>query len=101
LPAPKPEAAVPSREVIERPIVVRQEPPARPVPFVVREPQLQRNPGRALEPKQTEALRTPERDRPRARSAVGAQPPTVDTRAAGPERREKPGSRKPLERDNK
>jgi hypothetical protein len=84
------EVPAPKREVVERPTVVRREPPPRTVPFVVREPQLQRNPGRALEPRQTEALRMPERDKSRNAHAIGAQPPSVDTRAAGPAHGAKP-----------
>jgi hypothetical protein len=102
VPTPQREVAAPKREVIERPVVVRREPPPRTVPFVVREPQLQRNPGRALEPKQTEALRTPERDKPRNVRTIGAQSPSVDTRAAGAapgEKKQKP--RQPLEREQK
>jgi hypothetical protein len=99
--APKQEVAAPKREVVERPIVVRREPPPRTVPFVVREPQLQRNPGRALEPKQTEALRTPALEKPRNVRAVGAQTPSVDTRAAGSARSPASHERKPLERDKK
>jgi hypothetical protein len=92
---------VPKREVVERPIVVRREPPPRTVPFVVREPQLQRNPGRALEPKQTEALRTPDRPQPRNVRAIGAQPPTTDARAAGSVRGATPSPRQPLDRERK
>ena len=98
---PKMEVAAPKREVVERPIVVRREPPPRTVPFVVREPQLQRNPGRALEPKQTEALRTPERPQPRNVRAIGAQPPSVNTRATAPARSPSAPERKPLERDRR
>jgi hypothetical protein len=102
VPTPQREVVAPKREVVERPIVVRREPPPRTVPFAVREPQLQRNPGRALEPKQTEALRTPERDKPRNVRTIGAQPPSVDTRAAGSERGErKQIPRQPLERERK
>jgi hypothetical protein len=98
---PQREVPVPKREVVERPIVVRREPPPRTVPFVVREPQLQRNAGRPLEPKQTEALRTPDRPAPRNVRAIGAQPPSVDTRAAGAKRGEPSKPRQPLDRDRR
>ena len=98
VPTPQREVTVPKREVLDRPIVVRREPPPRAVPFVVREPQLQRNPGRPLEPKQTETLRTTERPQPRNVRAIGAQPPSVNTRATPPVRSPAPGTRQPQER---
>jgi hypothetical protein len=94
VPAPQRPVLAPKPEITQRPIVVRREPPPRAVPFVVREPQLQRNPGRPLEPKQTETLRTREQPQPRNVRLIGGQAPAVDTRAKGPAPGAKPDKRK-------
>jgi hypothetical protein len=89
----------PPRAVADRPILVRRAPPPKPVPFEARERQLQRNPGRALEPKETEAIQARDKEQ-RAHNVrvIGAQPNAVNTRAAGPEHAAAPGPRRPLDR---
>ena len=78
--------AAPSNAVLERKVVARTAPPAKPVPFAARQQELQRTPGRPLAPSAIAALQ------PRTAAAaatqnvrvLGPQAGAVNARAAGP-----------------
>ena len=78
--------ARPSREVFERQVFVRNAPPSGERSFAARERQLQKHPGRALEPSAVDTV--PSRDDNTARKVrvIGEQPGAVDARAAGSRR---------------
>jgi hypothetical protein len=76
----------PAREAFERQVFVRNVPPPTERPFAVREPQLQKTPGR---PPAADAVKsTPGRDDRAAQKVrvIGDQPGAVDARAAGSRR---------------
>jgi len=78
--------ATPSSAVLERKVIARTAPPAKPVPFAARQQELQRTPGRPLAPSAVAALqpRTSAQAAPQNVRVLGPQERAVNARAAGP-----------------
>jgi hypothetical protein len=85
--------ARPSREAFDRRVFVRNAPPPGERPFAAREQQLQKNPGRALEPRAVESVQSRDVNTAQNVRVIGEQRGAVDARAAGARRAGgKPGS---------
>ena len=78
--------ARPSREALDRRVFVRNAPPPGERPFAAREQQLQKNPGRALEPSAVESVQSRDVNTDQKVRVIGEQRGAVDTRAAGSRR---------------
>jgi hypothetical protein len=78
--------AAPSNAVLERKVVARTAPPARPVPFAARQQELQRTPGRPLAPSAIAALqpRTATATATQNIRVLGPQAGAVNARTTGP-----------------
>jgi hypothetical protein len=78
--------AAPSNAVLERKVVARTAPPAKPVPFAARQQELQRTPGRPLAPSAVAALQPRASATATARNVhvLGPQAGAVNARTAGP-----------------
>ena len=77
--------AQPSREAVERRVFVRNAPPPDERPFAAREQQLQKTPGRALEPSAGKSSHDVDTARKNVH-VIGEQHGAVDARAAGSRR---------------
>ena len=76
-------AARPSREAFDRRVFVRNAPPPGERPFAAREQELQKNPGRALEPGSVKSVQSrDDKAAPNVR-VIGEQRGAVDARTAG------------------
>jgi hypothetical protein len=76
-------AARPSRGALDRPVVARSVPPPREAPFAERAPQLQRNPGRAPEPRAAGSAQGQPVNAPPNVRVLAEQPRAVNAREAG------------------
>lgn len=88
-------AMAPPPRMAERPVVARQAPPAPPVPFESRRQALEANPGRPLDPGQSDRFRRAGMQNPQVRVA----PPVSASPAPAPvvtPRDERPGMRRPI-----
>ena len=76
--------AAPSNAIVERKVVARTAPPAKPVPFAARQQELQRTPGRPLAPSAIAALQPRTATTAAAQNVhvLGAQAGAVNARAA-------------------
>ena len=88
--------ARPAREVIDRRVFVRNTPPPSERPFAAREQQLQKNPGRALEPGAVKSVQSRDDKTAQKVRVISEQGGAVDARAAGSRRAGgKPGAPAP------
>ncbi len=78
--------ARPSREAFDRRVFVRNAPPPGERPFAAREQQLQKNPGRALEPHAGKSVQSSDVNTAHNVRVIGEQRGAVDARAAGSRR---------------
>ncbi|MGO8755742.1 MAG: DUF6600 domain-containing protein [Gallionellaceae bacterium] len=93
----------PSREAFDRQVFVRNAPPPVERPFAAREQQLQKNPGRPLEPRAINSLQSRDTSTLPNVHVIGEQRGAVDARAAGSRRSGErpsatPGQLRPLDR---
>ncbi len=86
-------AARPSPEALERRVFVRNAPPPGERPFAAREQELQKNPGRVLEPGSVKSVQSRDDKAALNVRVIGEQRGAVDARAAGSTRTgDKPGA---------
>ena len=88
----------PKREVFDRRVVAHNAPPPAEVPFAKREKQLQKHPGRALEPAAVKAVQSPQDRRARNVLVISDQKEVIDRRAAATAREDKQGKPESLDR---